>query len=363
MNESLACDVLVVGAGPAGSAAARAAARQGVSVVLAERRRRVGVPIRCAEFVPLPVGQYMDLTDPALVVQAVKAMHTHIDGAGWRESPFPGALIRRDRFDQALAREAVAAGARLLTGLQVYRRTLQGIMAAEGRREIRIRSRVIIGADGPCSQVARWMGQRPGPFLAAAQVSMKLARPLDHTRVYFCPAIFGGYGWVFPKGDRANVGVGLAVGRTGEVKKILEEFRIGRLEEGLVEGRARAAGGGLVPVGGLKDLWQEDMILAGDAAGTCHPISGAGVGNALISGEMAGKAAAAAVILGIRAPLKDYREELQSLLGPSLTRAAAKRRELLAQWSQADFPSLIQRNWISFKEYYRPKEQRNDDPE
>jgi geranylgeranyl reductase family protein len=363
MNESLACDVLVVGAGPAGSAAARAAARQGVSVVLAERRRRVGVPIRCAEFVPLPVGHYMDLTDSDLVVQAVKAMRTHIDGAGWRESLFPGVLIRRDRFDQALAREAVAAGARLLTGLQVYRRTFQEIEASGSGRGIRIRSRVIIGADGPCSQVARWMGQRPGPFLAAAQVSMNLARPLDHTRVYFHPAIFAGYGWVFPKGDRANVGVGLVIGRTGDVKRILEDFRIGRLEEGLVEGRARAAGGGLVPVGGLRNLWQEDMILAGDAAGTCHPISGAGVGNALISGEMAGKAAAAAVRGGNLAPLKDYCEELRSLLGPSLTRAAAKRRELLAQWSQADFPSLIQRNWISFKEYYRPKEQRNDDPE
>jgi digeranylgeranylglycerophospholipid reductase len=345
--------VLVVGAGPAGSAAARAAARQGVSVVLADRRLRVGVPIRCAEFVPLPVGQYLDLTDPALVVQAVKAMHTHIEGAGWRESLFPGVLIRRDRFDQALAREAVAAGARLLTGLQVYRRTLHEIEAAEGRREIRIRCRVIIGADGPCSQVSRWMGQRPGPFLAAAQVSMKLARPLDHTRVYFHPALFGGYGWVFPKGDRANVGVGLAVGRSGEVQRILEEFRIGRLEEGLVEGSSRAAGGGLVPVGGLRDLWQEDMILAGDAAGTCHPISGAGVGNALISGEMAGKAAAAAVTSGTREPLKAYREELQALLGPSLSRAAAKRQEMVRDWYCPDFDQLIRTNWIAFREYYR----------
>ena len=207
-------------------------------------------------------------------------------------------MIRRDRFDQELARQAVAAGARLVTGLQVYRRTPEGIQAWEGRREVFIRSRVIVGADGPCSQVARWMGQTPGPFLVAAQVSLKLAGPLDHTRIYFHPEIPGGYGWVFPKGDRANLGVGLEAGQSGNLKKILDGFKRERMEEGLVEGAEEPAGGGLVPVGGLKDLWLENMILAGDAAGTCHPISGAGVGNALISGELAGEAAAAAVIRG-----------------------------------------------------------------
>ncbi|MBI5582832.1 MAG: geranylgeranyl reductase family protein [Deltaproteobacteria bacterium] len=353
MNAPLICDLLVVGAGPAGSAAARAAARQGVSVLLAERRRRVGLPVRCAEFAPLPVGKYIDWSGPEITVQTVKAMRTFLPGADPLENLFPGAMIRRDRFDQELARQAVTAGARLETGLQIYWRTPEGIWARDGNREVLIRPRVIIGADGPCSQVARWMGQKPGPFLIAAQVSLKLAGPLDHTRVYFHPEISGGYGWVFPKGDRANVGVGLEAGRSGALKAILEGFKRQRLEEGLVQAPARPAGGGLVPVGGLKDLWQENLILAGDAAGTCHPISGAGVGNALISGELAGDAAAAAVIQGTREPLKNYRDELGSLLGPSLSRAAAKRREMIRAWNGADFNGLIRKNWIAFREYYR----------
>jgi digeranylgeranylglycerophospholipid reductase len=352
VNDPRSCDVLVVGAGPAGSAAARAAARQGVSVLLAERRRRVGVPVRCAEYVPLPVGSYIDLSGPAITVQPVKTLRTFLPRAEPVESLFPGAMIRRDRFDQELARQAVEAGARLETGLQVYRKTPEGIRAWDGHREVFIRPRVIVGADGPCSQVARWMGQTPGPFLVAAQTSLKLSRPLDHTRVYFHPEITGGYGWVFPKGDRANVGVGLEAGASGNLKKILEGFKRKRMVEGLVAAVKGTTSGGLVPVGGLKELWLENMILAGDAAGTCHPISGAGVGNALISGELAGKAAAAAVIRGGVVPLAGYRDELETLLGPSLSRAAAKRRAMIRDWQRTDFTSLMRTNWIAFKEYY-----------
>jgi digeranylgeranylglycerophospholipid reductase len=353
VNDPLICDVLVVGAGPAGSAAARAAARQGVSVLLAERRHRVGVPVRCAEFVPLPVGKYIDLSSPDVTVQPVRAMRTFLPGKAPKENLFPGAMIRRDRFDQELARQAVAAGARLKTGLQVYRKTPVGIRAWDGHREILIRSRVIVGADGPCSQVARWMGRTPGPFLVAVQVSLKLTKPLDHTRVYFHPEIPGGYGWVFPKGERANLGVGLEAGQSRNLHKTLEGFKGKRVAEGLVEAAEGPVGGGLVPVGGLKDLWLENMILAGDAAGTCHPISGAGVGNALISGELAGGAAAAAVIRGKPGPLEEYRNELQTLLGSSLTKAAAKRKKMLEQWTSQDFEVLIRENWIAFKEYYR----------
>ena len=353
MNHCLTCDVLVVGAGPAGSAAARAAARQGVSVLLAERRLRVGLPVRCAEYVPLPVGKFLDLSSPAVTVQAVRSMRTFLPGVDPQENLFPGAMVRRDRFDQALARQAVEAGARLAAGLQVYRRTPESVLAWDGSRRVLINPRVIVGADGPCSQVARWMGQAPGPFLVAAQVAVQLTGPLDHTRVYFDPGIPGGYGWVFPKGDRANLGVGLEAGQARNLISILEGFRRKQMEEGLVAAAAGPTGGGLVPVGGLKDLMAENMILAGDAAGTCHPLSGAGVGNALLSGELAGAAAARAVIRGGPGPLENYRDELQSLLGPSLSRAAAKRQELIRDWKQTDFIGLIKRNWIAFKEYYR----------
>ncbi len=95
------------------------------------------------------------------------------------------------------------------------------------------------------------------------------------------------------------------------------------------------------------------MILAGDAAGTCHPITGAGVGNALISGEMAGKTAAEAVHQGKIEPLKYYEQELVEHLGHTLKHAVRQRKNMIAQWDTRDFSDNIRHNWIAFKEYFK----------
>ena len=106
-------------------------------------------------------------------------------------------------------------------------------------------------------------------------------------------------------------------------------------------------------VGGLTRVWKNNIILAGDAAGTCHPITGAGVGNALISGEMAGEAAANAVRRGNLQPLQNYEQELVEHLGHSLNHAARKRKEMIAQWNNGHFSENIRHNWIAFKEYLK----------
>ena len=172
MNEyqQWTCDVLVIGAGPAGSAAARFAARKGVSVILLERREKVGLPVRCAEYVPLPISQYVELNRPGILVQAVRAMQTFIPGDSVKETAVPGAMINRDRLDQELADLAVKAGALLKTGTQAWTRQGDQVVARGKEGLIKISSRVIIGADGPSSQVVRWMGNGHKEFLIAAPV-------------------------------------------------------------------------------------------------------------------------------------------------------------------------------------------------
>lgn len=352
-QQQLNCDVLVIGAGPAGSAAARFAAQKGVSVILLERREKIGLPLRCAEYVPLPVDRYIRLNRPGLIVQTVRSMQTYIPGESVQETVVPGVMICRDLLDQGLAELAVNAGVCLKTGLQAWTRKDDQVTARGKDGLVTITSRVIIGADGPSSQVGRWMGCSQKEFLLAAQYRVLLKKALDQTRIYFRPYITGGYGWLFPKGDRANLGIGIDPSLNKELKPLLNQFKLELVREGLIEEEIIGQGGGLVPVGGLTAVTKGNMILTGDAAGTCHPITGAGVGNALISGQMAGEAAAEAVRKGDLRPLQGYEQELTGHLGRSLSRAVRKRKALIAQWNKVDFSENIHRNWIAFRQYYR----------
>ena len=118
--ERLKCDILVVGAGPAGSSAARAAAGRGLDVLVVERRDTIGVPVQCAEYIPAPLLGEID-PEPDFVVQSVRGMKTILPDGGTEFMRAPGLMIRRDLFDQSLARAAEEKGARLLTSTRVLR--------------------------------------------------------------------------------------------------------------------------------------------------------------------------------------------------------------------------------------------------
>jgi digeranylgeranylglycerophospholipid reductase len=347
------CEVLVIGAGPAGSTAARFAAQRGVKVILLERRENIGLPVRCAEYVSLPVSRFLDLKTPGILAQPVRSMQTYVEERLINEMTAPGLMIHRHRLDQHLADLAVEAGAGLKIGFQAYALNDRQIMVRGDKGLVSISCRIIIGADGPSSQVSRWMINPAQNYLIAAQFRVPLTDSLEQTRIYFRPYLFGGYGWLFPKGGTANLGVGIDPSLKERLPEVLNRFKAERMAEGLIENEILNRRGGLVPVGGLTRVWKDNMILVGDAAGTCHPITGAGVGNAIISGEMAGQAAAEAVRLGNFQPLKEYEADLISHLGGSLSRGVQKRKSLAANWNNLDFSETIRRHWVAFKEYYQ----------
>jgi digeranylgeranylglycerophospholipid reductase len=346
------CDVLVVGAGPAGAVAAREAARRGFSVILVERRERVGTPVHCAEFAPRVVGRFLSLSED-VISQPINAMETLVADTPEVRTVVNGLMLHRDRFDHALALQAVADGARLETRVRVTKVQEGMAIAVRGDAEITVKARVIVGADGPLSAVGRSIGCTNRSLMPTAQYRMVLKKPADATRIFFHPSIIGGYGWVFPKQSLANVGVGIHSRQTGNPRQALNRFAALLVEQGIVEPRILAVSGGYIPAGGLIRPWKEWVIMAGDAAGTCHPITGAGIWNALISGEMAGIAAAEALKTNSAGPLRTYAAELAAFLGPSLARASVKRRRMVSQWQSAGFSDLIRRNWIAFEEYRR----------
>lgn len=346
-------DLLVVGCGPAGASAAAAAAARGLAVLVVERRREVGAPVQCAEFIPLPLAA--EARGPGIVQQPVRGMNTCLPSGAWHHHAAPGLMIDRAAFDQALAAKAVAAGARMAPAT-----ALLALDAAGGKARLahaggvaEVAFRLLIAADGPRSTVARLMGLAPLPVIATRQYTVPLGGAGEDTDIWLGDAYRGGYAWLFPRGRVANLGVGMAAGAP-ELKAALDTLHDTLVRKGRVARQVLRATGGPVPVGGLRpELVAGRVLFAGDAAGLAHPVSGAGIAAAVASGRLSG-AAAAGWLGGRPGALAGYAEEIRDVFGPGLARALARRAAL---WSaparnDADF----RRGWVAFDEYFAPGE-------
>ncbi len=351
LNEE--CDILIVGAGPAGASAACAAARAGLGVIVAERRAAVGVPVQCAEYIPAPLlGQAGVARD--VVVQKIAGMRTHVPGCDVKHTVAPGFIVARDRFDQALVAKAREAGAdvRLATRVVTFDpdKGQALLTCAAGRRSVRYQ--VLIGADGPHSAVGRRIGLVNKALMPAAQLKMKLVRPLAQTEVYLDPDIYAGYGWLFPRGQWANIGLGVKRRARTRVslKQLLLAFKDRLVQDGRIMGEPKGYTGGWIPAAPLKATVKRNVMLAGDAAGQTHPITGAGIFAAVSCGAMAGKWAAKAVQAAHVSQLAGYERQWRDLWADTLTRAHQRRQFMEARWSQ--FDRIIKSCWVAFREYY-----------
>ena len=232
----LECDVLVIGAGPAGCVAAMTAAREGADVIILERKKVVGQPVQCAEHIPHQVVREFNIDD-SIIAQEVRAMRTHLPDGEIVETPMGGVICHRDRFDLFLAKLAETAGARLFTGTSASS-LIDGVVttaAAGSSRDgvvttaaadssSQIRAKVIVGADGPASRIREWLGLAKNRFVQAKQHQLTLSKNIDTTEIYFRKGIPGGYGWLFPKGRTANVGVGVDPGLGVTAGQALDEL-------------------------------------------------------------------------------------------------------------------------------------------
>jgi len=296
-------DVFVVGAGPGGAYAATALARQGFSVLMAEKRPAVGVPVRCGE----AAGSLAELEH--FLPLSEEWIAGSIDGARLygpsgtcveRRMPGIGTQLHRDKFDQALAQQAVDAGAELRTSFQV-----EGVSEfADGARTVRARdprsgetietrARLVIGADGVESLVGQWLGLRK-PF-AIGDVHSGLQYLLEgvdagerfidlYAGHHIAP---GGYAWVFPKDHgTANVGLGIHVTAKNPrpARAWLDDFVREHFPTSRVLG---VVAGGVSGAHSLKSLVADGAALVGEAGHTNNPFSGGGIMNALESAEEA----------------------------------------------------------------------------
>jgi len=351
-----ACDVLVVGLGPAGAAAAAVAAAHGLSVIAVDKKRTVGVPVQCAEFIPLPLARHAQAA--GVLAQRVDAMRSILPSGVCAAAPFRGLMIDRAAFDSALAETAALAGAALRLDVR-----LVALDAARGCATVRSRAgaamtiafRVLIAADGPLSMVARALKLPALGTVDTRQYSVRLIRRHDETDVWLSDRYPGGYAWLFPKGDVANLGIGVDKRYATDLKAPLDTLHAQLVREGRIGREILSRTGGPIPVGGMREqLVAGSVVFVGDAAGLTHPITGAGIAAAVVSGERAGEAAQALIARGDTAALRDYEEDIRDQFAESTERALARRRELSRAWNtkRAREDAVQRRGWIAFPEYF-----------
>jgi geranylgeranyl reductase family protein len=354
-------DVIVVGAGPAGSSAARAAALGGAKVLLVDRRQSIGVPVQCAELVTQWVSRCTSIS-PHSIVQSTDTMVTHLYDSSFSEKQFemkiPGYVLDRSRFDKELATSAVLAGAKLSTATKAVGLDPEGLIVEEGSQRQAIRAKVVVGADGVHSLVARQAGLRSLRTIVALQYEVANPRFQEQAEVFFDPDYEGGYAWFFPKGKTANAGLGVIPSKAAHLSGLLDRF-LDRLakRKGLSAFTIVGKTGGSVPCEVHAQTVFRNILLVGDAAGHAHPITGAGILNALTGGEIAGRVAAEAVAAGDLDRLRNYEMEWHEAFGNSLFYGASKRNFLEKNWNspEAVFESLIRKTWVGFKEYYEDR--------
>jgi len=349
-------DVVVSGAGPSGSMAARAAAEQGAAVVLIEEHPQVGLPVSCAEGLSLNGLRDAGIEPtPEVVSQEVARSRIYAPNGKYLELSLSGRAaytINRDVFDRVLSERAVEAGAELMTGTKVtevlrQNGVISGVFARQGSETLRIEAKVVIGADGYASTVRRTagLGKWYPDVVTCAQYKLgglELEEPEVYDFYLGREVAPGGYAWVFPKSaEVANVGLGIRKIHTESPIKYLKRFVAN--DPRFKDAEIQLVNGGICPVSGvLETIVSDGLMLAGDSAGQLVPFTGAGVHTSIVAGRIAGEVAACAVDEGdvSASRLSEYERRFDALWGKQI-RDSRKVINILDRFNDDDLNSLL----------------------
>ncbi|HII92391.1 MAG TPA: geranylgeranyl reductase family protein [Methanosarcina sp.] len=341
-------DVLVVGAGPAGSTAAMYAAENGASVLLLDKKKEIGSPIQCAGFLPDASEVQALLHEAKLpdtlknypescVLQRTDTQRIITPNCNIKEFAVRGTVLDRRRYDQFLAEQAARAGAELMVKTRVTKIKGTTVETSGAFGKHTIKAKAIIGADGPNSFVAKSKGLALKPELKETSVALEYqVKNVDIDpsclEMYFGKDFVpGGYAWIFPEGqDRANVGIGIRSGMAEKgisAKEYLHRFMLNHPLAGpkLKNCIIMNVIAGIIPVNGAPEKTAtENTLIVGDAAGQVFATNGGGIPPAMIAGKVAGETAAE--FAAGKCKLEEYDHRWRAQFGQALETSVQARQ-------------------------------------
>jgi len=412
-------DAAVIGCGPAGASLAYFLSKKKLDVLLVEKKRNIDMPVRCAEFVPANIASLFDFKISG-INNRTDCLETFIYSGKDKVFKFeaateaPGFILDRQVFTQNLAERFCSMGGLLLKGTKAI--TINtfspGTIDKTGSAKINsagncigripdqlfeiglsksgnsapntVKASTVIYSTGPLvpkkippaknsssiyEKYEALAGEKEREFMYAMAQNLDVL-PSEPTvnRIFFAPYIYGGYGWVFPKSQSLNIGIGTAF-PTG-LKDCLETFKRQLIKSGLLHLKKGSSNSksnnyfkvnstvtGLAPVSGIisRPAAEEGLVTVGDAAGLCNPVTGAGIYNAVCSAKIAAEKIFLSFQKKDRAILLDINEEYEKMFSVSIGRALKKRDYMLKNWqnSTVPFDEVIKKSWIAFRDYWK----------
>ncbi len=302
-------DCIVVGGGPGGAWAAKHAAEQGANVLLLEKDREIGIPVRCAEAVGIDSLRLVVEPEERWISNRIKGavlVSPHGKEVEVASDADQGYMLDRRIFDFGLVNIAASAGVEVKTkayvnGLLRDNGSVKGVSVKHLGKDYKISSKIVIGADGVESRVGRFGGLKTNIKLKDLECCLQMTlanikiNP-DNIYLYFGRDVApGGYLWVFPKDETtANVGIGISgeFAKEKSAKRYLEEFIEKYFPHAAV---LYTVVGGVPCAPTLKKIVMDGLMLVGDAAHQVNPVTGGGIVTAMLAGRIAGQVAAQAI--------------------------------------------------------------------
>ena len=310
-------DIVIIGAGPAGSTVARKVAEAGFSVLIVDKRQELGAPIQCSgavsrhaliengiepnsEFIHEPIYGFK-IMDGLGGEKEIDYRKLKPGDYGMHEGANPlGYVVDRRRFDRYLLTQAERAGATAwlkAEGLGYESSGDDVLVSIKHYNTVeKVKAKIIVGADGLRSQVGKWAGIKT--HIKLKELASCLQFIVDGVETNGLLELItgsetapGGYGWVFPKGHGyAEVGLGVIPPYTRkDARWHLDKF----IKNSFLSHRFKNAkllevqGGGVPLASPLKTQFADNIILVGDAARHVNPITGGGIHTALSGGIVA----------------------------------------------------------------------------